>query len=83
MTNLSPSLFTDDMGVCAAEAMNPLGCPRFLPAWSLKMLSCLVLVIRHIYHTFNLESVDTLQKNYENQCIGPHSLFSSPLSPPR
>ena len=43
MTNLSPSLFTDDMGVCAAEAMNPLGCPGLLPAWSLKMLSCLVL----------------------------------------
>ena len=51
MTNLSPSLFTDDMGVCAAEAMNPLGCPGLLPAWSLKMLFCLVLVFLHIYHT--------------------------------
>ena len=45
MTNLSPPLFTDDMGVCAAEAMNPLGCPGLLPAWSLKMLSFHILVI--------------------------------------
>ena len=62
MTNLSPSLFTDDMGVCAAEAMNPLGGPGFLPAWSLKMLSSLGLVFLHIYHIYNLESVDALQK---------------------